>query len=106
LTFGYAWENSGSHGFLDTGYGEHTESVGLMKNSYFPMAKTSTGYSSRQRWITSYNGNGRVGNRSDNGMYLDAIVDCRSNAIWIQDSYSKVVTVAWDSKLRNGFTYS
>jgi hypothetical protein len=28
LTFGYTYENSGTHGFLHTDYGEHTESLG------------------------------------------------------------------------------
>src|SRR5580704_15119992 len=32
LTFGYTYENSGTHGFLHTDFGEHTESIGLMKN--------------------------------------------------------------------------
>jgi hypothetical protein len=32
LTFAYTYENSGTHGFLHTGFGEHTESAGVMKN--------------------------------------------------------------------------
>ncbi len=31
LTFAYTYENSGTHGFLHTAFGEHTESIGVMK---------------------------------------------------------------------------
>jgi hypothetical protein len=39
LTFAYTCENSGTHGFLHTAFGEHTESVGVMKN--FPLPATN-----------------------------------------------------------------
>ena len=32
LTFSYAYENAGSHGFLHTDFGFHTEVLGIMKN--------------------------------------------------------------------------
>src|SRR5579871_6205848 len=32
ITFAYTYENAGSHGFLHTDFGSHTEAVGLMKN--------------------------------------------------------------------------
>jgi hypothetical protein len=44
LTFGYTYENSGTHGFLHTAFGEHTESVGVMKNFPLPATKRVTGY--------------------------------------------------------------
>jgi len=36
LTFGYTYENSGTHGFFYSGFGEHTESAGVMKNFSLP----------------------------------------------------------------------
>ena len=35
LTFGYTYENGGSHGFLHTPFGSHTEALGIMKTSDF-----------------------------------------------------------------------
>src|SRR5580693_9985882 len=32
LTFGYTYENAGSHGFFHTNFGSHTEALGIMKN--------------------------------------------------------------------------
>jgi hypothetical protein len=44
LTFAYTYENAGSHGFLYTGFGSHTEALGLMKNFGLPHTKRVTGY--------------------------------------------------------------
>jgi hypothetical protein len=107
LTFGYTYENSGTHGFFYTGYGEHTESAGVMKN--FPLPKTTvvSGYTWIQSGITSYTGRGPVQNRMASGVSLGAIVHFnRSNSIWIQESYSKVVTVPWYTTTSIGYTYS
>jgi len=107
LTFGYTYENSGSHGFLHTVYGEHTESAGLMKNFSLPQTKTMTGYAWVQSGITSYTGYAHVKNRLDSSVSLGAIVHCDNNSsIWIQESYSKVVTVPWYTTSSVGYTYS
>jgi hypothetical protein len=106
LTFGYTYENAGTHGFLDTAYGEHTESAGLMKNFSLPRTKAVTGYTWLQSGITSYTGNARVQNRLDSGVSLGGIVHCNNNSIWIQESYSKVVTVPWYTTSSIGYTYS
>jgi len=107
LTFGYTYENAGTHGFLHTAYGEHTESAGVMKNFSLPKTKTVTGYTWLQSGITSYTGNARVQNRLDSGVSLGAIVRCNNNnSIWIQESYSKVVTVPWYTTSSIGYTYS
>src|SRR5579863_8554552 len=93
LTFAYTYENSGSHGFLHTDFGEHTESIGLMKNFALPGTKTVTGYTWLQGGITSYTGNPRVENRFDSSVSVGAIVHFNDhNSIWIQESFSKVVT--------------
>ena len=39
LTFGYTYENAGTHGFLAPTCGEHTESLGVMKNFSLPKTK-------------------------------------------------------------------
>jgi len=107
LTFGYTYENAGTHGFLDTAHGEHTESAGVMKNLSLPKTKAVTGYTWLQSGITSYTGNARVQNRLDSGVSLGVIVHFNNNnSIWIQESYSKVVTVPWYTTTSIGYTYS
>jgi len=107
LTFAYTYENSGTHGFLHTAFGEHTESVGLMKNFPLPATKVVTGYTWIQTGITSYTGNAQVLNRLDSGLSLGAIVHFNDhNSIWIQESYSKVVTVPWYTTSSIGYTWS
>jgi hypothetical protein len=107
LTFGYTYENAGSHGFLHTVYDEHTESAGVMKNFSLPKTKAVTGYTWIQTGITSYTGNARVQNRLDSGVSLGAVIHFNNNnSIWIQESYSKVVTVPWYTTSCIGYTYS
>jgi len=107
LTFGYTYENAGTHGFLHSAFGEHTESAGVMKNFSLPKTKSVTGYTWLQSGITSYTGNTRVQNRLDSGLSLGAIVHCNNNnSIWIQESYNKVVTVPWYTTSSIGYTYS
>src|ERR1700730_4936933 len=65
LTFAYTYENAASRGFLHTAFGEHTESVGLMKNFPLPATKRVTGYTWLQTGLTSYTGNAQVQNRLD-----------------------------------------
>ena len=60
LTFGYTYENAGTHGFLHTSFGEHTESAGVMKNFPLPGTKIVTGYTWIQSGITSYTGAARL----------------------------------------------
>jgi hypothetical protein len=107
LTFAYTYENSGSHGFLHTEFGEHTESAGVMKNFPLPGTKRVTGYTWLQTGITSYTGNAFVLNRLDSSASLGAIVHFNDhNSIWIQESYSKVVTVPWYTTSSVGYTWS
>lgn len=107
LTFGYTYENAGTHGFLHTAFGEHTESAGVMKNFSLPKTKILTGYTWIQSGITSYTGNAHVQNRLDSGVSLGAIVHFNNNnSIWLQESYSKVVTVPWYTTSSIGYTYS
>jgi hypothetical protein len=107
LTFAYTYENSGTHGFLHTANGEHTESLGIMKNFPLPKTKVVTGYTWIQSGITTYTGNPRIQNRLDSGLSLGAIIHINlHNSIWIQESYSKVVTVPWYTTSSIGYTWS
>jgi hypothetical protein len=107
LTFAYTYENAGTHGFLHTDFGEHTESLGIMKNFPLPKTKLITGYTWIQTGLTSYTGNPGVMNRLDSGVSLGAIVHLNDrNSIWLQESYSKVVTVPWYTTASIGYTWS
>jgi hypothetical protein len=107
LTFGYMYENSGTHGFLHTDLGEHTESVGVMKNFPLPATKRFTGYSWIQTGVTSYTGNARLQNRLDSSLSLGAMIHFRRHSsIWIQESYGKVVTMPWFTTLSVGYGWS
>jgi hypothetical protein len=107
LTFGYTYENAGTHGFLHTTIGEHTESIGVMKNFSIPKTKVLTGYTWIQSGITSYTGGSHVANRLDSGVSVGAIIHfSMNNSIWLQESYSKVVTVPWYTTASLGYTYS
>src|SRR5580693_7501985 len=107
LTFGYMYENSGTHGFLHTAFGEHTESLGVMRNFPLPATKRLTGYTWIQTGITSFTGNSHVQDRLDSSLSLGAIIHLdRHSSIWIQESYGKVVTVPWYTTSSIGYTWS
>ena len=107
LTFGYTYENAGTHGWLHTSFGEHTEQLGVMKNFTLPGTKIVTGYTWLQSGITSFTGNAKIQNRLDSGVSLGAIVHFNNHSsTWIQESYSKVVTVPWYTTFSIGYTYS
>ncbi len=107
LTFGYTYENAGTHGFFHTANGEHTEQLGVMKNFSIPKSQALTGYTWIQTGITSYTGYGHLLNRLDTGLSLGVIVHLNfHSSIWIQESYSKVVTLPWYTTSSAGYTYS
>jgi hypothetical protein len=108
LTFGYMYENSGTHGFLHTAFGEHTESAGLMKNFPLSANKHLTGYTWVQTGLTSFTGNVRVQNRLDSSLSLGAIFHFkRHSSVWVEESYGKVVSVPWftTSSIGYGWTW-
>lgn len=107
VTFAYTYENAGTHGFLHTRFGEHSEQLGIMKNFSLPRTKVLTGYTWIQEGLTSYTGNAHVQNRLDTGLSLGGIVHLsNSSSIWIQETYSKVLTVPWYTTTSVGYTYS
>jgi hypothetical protein len=107
LTFAYTYENAGSHGFWHTAFGEHTEQLGIMKNFSLPKIQAVSGYTWLCSGITSYTGKKYVQNRMDTGVSLGAIVHLSfHSSIWVQETYSKVVTVPWYTTTSVGYTYS
>jgi len=107
LTFGYTYENAGTHGFWHTRNGEHTEQIGVMKNFALPATKMWTGYTWLQTGITSYTGSAHVQNRLDSGASIGAIVHfTMRHSLWLQESYGKVVTVPWYTTSSLGYAYS
>jgi hypothetical protein len=96
LTLPYTYENGGSHGFLHTDFGEHTETLGVMKSIALPGTKSVTGYTWIQGGITSYTGKPQSQNRFCSGASLGAVIHMTYHgSIWLQESYTKVVTVSW-----------
>ena len=107
LTFGYTYENGGSHGFLHSQYGADTEALGIMKNFRLPKTKRLTGYTWIQGGITSMTGNPSVRNRFYDGESLGLIVHFNDHSsIWIQETFNKVVTVPWYTTASLGYTRS
>jgi hypothetical protein len=107
LTFGYTYENAGSHGFFHTNFGSHTEALGVMKNFGLPKTKVVTGYTWIQLGLTSFTGNAHVENRFYDGEALGAAIHFNDhNGIWIQESYNKIPTVPWYTTTGMGYTWS
>jgi hypothetical protein len=107
ITFGYTYENAGSHGFLHTDFGSHTEALGIMKNFAIPGTKRVTGYTWIQSGITSLTGNAFVQNRYYDGESLGAIVHFNDHhSIWIQETYNKIVSIPWYTTASIGYTRS
>lgn len=107
ITFGYTYENAGSHGFLHTDFGSHTEALGIMKNFAIPGTKRVTGYTWIQGGITSLTGNAFVQNRLYDGESLGVIVHFNDHhSIWIQETYNKIVSLPWYTTASIGYTRS
>ena len=107
LTFGYTYENGGSHGFLHTSYGSHTEALGIMKNFGLPKTKHVTGYTWIQGGITNMTGNAVVQNRFYDGESLGLIIHFNDHhSVWIQETFNKIVTIPWYTTTSVGYTRS
>jgi hypothetical protein len=107
ITFAYTYENAGSHGFLHTDFGSHTEALGLMKNFALPHTKKLSGYTWIEGGITSLTGNAFVQNRFYDGESLGLIVHFNDHhSIWIQESYNKIVSIPWYTTASIGYTRS
>lgn len=107
ITFGYTYENAGSHGFLHTDFGAHTEALGLMNNFPIPHVKRISGYTWIEGGITSLTGGPFVNNRLYDGEALGAIIHFNDyHSIWIQEMYNKIPTIPWYTTASIGYTRS
>ena len=105
LTFSYTYENNGSHGFLHTDFGAHTETLGLMKNFSIPGSKRLGAYTWIQGGLTSNTGNALVQNRFYDGESLGGVIHINDHhAIWIQETFNKIVTFPWYTTASIGYT--
>ena len=107
LIVDYSYENSGSHGFLHTNFGEHTESVGIMRTFAISKTRTVAGYTWIQSGITSYSGNVHVLNRLASSASIGLMIRVnRHYSVWIQESFNKVVTAPWYTTTSLAYVYS
>lgn len=107
VTLAYTYENAGTHGFLHTDFGSHTEALGLMKNFGLPRIKKVSAYTWIQGGTTSMTGNTLVENRFYNGESLGVIIHFSDHSsIWIQETFNKIVTVPWYTTTSIGYTRS
>jgi hypothetical protein len=106
LTFAYTYEDAGS-GFWHSQFGSDTESFGVMKNFGLPKTKRVTGYTWVQLGITSFTGAPQVQNEFYVGESLGAVIHFNDhNAIWIQETFNKIVTFPWYTTTSIGYTRS
>lgn len=107
ITFGYTYENSGSHGFWHSNQGAHTEAIGLMKNINLLPPRISA-YTWMQVGITSITGGPKgVQNRFYNGESLGLIYHLTDrHGIWLQGAANKVETTPWYSSVNVGYVLS
>ena len=106
LTFGYTYENTGTHGFFHTQFGEHTEQLGLLRDIRLGHQERLSAYTIAQAGLSSLTGD-RVQNRFSTSPGAGLIAHfSRSQSLWLQELYNKVVTVPWYTVSSVGYTYS
>ena len=106
LTFAYTYENTGTHGFIHTRFGEHTEQLGLLRDIKLGHSERFSAYTVVQAGISSLTGD-QVQNRFSTSPGAGLIVHfTRSRSLWFQELYNKVETVPWYTVSSVGFTYS
>jgi len=106
ITVAYTYENAGP-GFWHSALASDTESAGIMKNFALPRTERVTGYTWVQIGLTTFTGAPSVHNRFYDGESVGAIVHFNGqNAIWIQETYNKIVTVPWYTTTSFGYTWS
>ena len=106
LTFAYTYENTGTHGFIHTRFGEHTEQLGLLRDIKLGHSKRFSAYTIVQAGLSSLTGDA-VQNRFSTSPGGGLIVHfTRSRSLWFQELYNKVDTVPWYTVSSVGFTYS
>ena len=106
LTFGYTYENTGTHGFFHTDFGEHTEQLGLLRDIRLGHSERFSAYTIVQAGISSLTGD-KVQNRFSTSPGVCFITHFSLiQSLWLQELYNKVVTVPWYTVSSVGYTYS
>ena len=107
MTFAYAYENAGTHGFFYSSFGEHSELLGQMRNFRLSRKHHVDAYNWLQGGLSSLTGDEKVHNRFswNESVGLKFHLN-RKNAIWVQETYNKVVTLPWYTVTSIGYTYS
>jgi hypothetical protein len=109
LTFSYTYENGGGHGFFHSGYGSHTENIGIMKNFSLPVVNKEkvTFYTWPLIGVTSMTGAPKVENRLYLGAAFGVIYHVSPHfGIWTQATWNKVLTTPWYMSYTTGPTFS
>lgn len=111
LTVSYTYENGGNHGFFHTNFGSHTLAIGIMNNFAIVKPKKLKNIS-LYTWpligATVLTGNSFG---SETKLYgglafgLSAHLN-RKNAIWIQETLNKIVSIPWYTSTSIGWTFS
>jgi hypothetical protein len=107
LVFNYAYENAGTHGFFHTQFGSHSEDLGDMRDFHISREHHISGYNLLQAGISTLTGGAAVSNHFNFNENVGVKFHInRFNAIWVQETYNKVVTVPWYTVTSIGYTYS
>ena len=106
LVFNYAYENAGTHGFFHTQYGSHSEDFGVMRDFHISEKHHVSGYNLLQAGISTLTGDTVTNHFNFNENVGVKFHINRFNAIWVQETYNKVVTVPWYTVTSIGYTYS
>ena len=107
LVFNYAYENAGTHGFFHTQFGSHSEDLGVMRDFHISREHHISGYNLLQAGVSSLTGGPTVDSHFNFNENVGVKFHInRFNAIWVQETYNKVVTVPWYTVTSIGYTYS
>jgi len=106
LVFNYAYENAGTHGFFHTQFGSHSEDFGVMRDFHISKEHHISGYNLLQAGVSTLTGDAVSNHFNFNENVGVKFHINRFNAIWVQETYNKVVTVPWYTVTSIGYTYS
>jgi hypothetical protein len=107
LTASYTYENGGNHGFFHSDFGTHTVNVGVMRNFSLKKVSWLSFYTWQLIGNTSITGCRHVENRLYLGVGGGAVIHFDSHdAIWIQETWNKVLTFPGYPSTNIGYAFS
>jgi hypothetical protein len=107
LVFNYAYENAGTHGFFHTMFGSHSEDFGVMRDFHISHEHHISGYNLLQAGVSTLTGDTELHNHFNFNENVGVKFHInRFNAIWVQETYNKVVSIPWYTVTSIGYTYS